>query len=76
MTKSAVAALLRNFLSGQGGEWDWDDFISIPLDDAETDKIRIQCAELPDKYPPQAQGAYCSEEGMEVLKSLLRECES
>ena len=44
-----VAETIRNFLSGSGGDWDWDDFISCPLRDAQLDGLRRRAAsvELP-----------------------------
>jgi hypothetical protein len=70
-TAAAIAAQIDSFLSGQGSEWDWDDFISVRIDDPELDRIRIVCAELPAKFPPQVHGAYCSDEGIAVLRNLL-----
>jgi hypothetical protein len=41
-----VAAYLRDFLNGGGGEWDWDDFTSIPIANPELEDIRGQAAML------------------------------
>jgi hypothetical protein len=35
-----VEGYLRDFLDGGGGEWDWDDFTSIPITDPSLDRIR------------------------------------
>ena len=37
-----VAATIRAFLEGAGGDWDWDDFTSCPLRDPQLDSIRKQ----------------------------------
>ena len=44
-----VAQTIREFLDGSGGEWDWDDFLSWPLRNAELEDIRRKAAtiELP-----------------------------
>ena len=66
-----VATYLRNFLTGQGGEWDWDDFTSIRIKDPFLEDIRMRCASLPDKFPPTKPGYYCSDEGLIELQRLL-----
>ena len=72
--KSEIAQVIENFLSGKGGRLDWDDFISIPIkNDPELNAIRIRCAELPDSYPPDLPGHYCSDEGIGVLQSVLND---
>jgi len=37
-----VAAAIRAFLEGTGGDWDWDDFTSCPLRDPQLNSIRKQ----------------------------------
>jgi len=32
-TPEEVAGFLRDFAEGTGGEWDWDDFTSVPITD-------------------------------------------
>jgi hypothetical protein len=39
-TAAEVAAYLRDFIEGRGGEWDWDDFESVPITDPDLDRIR------------------------------------
>jgi hypothetical protein len=39
-TPAEVAGFIRDFLESRGGEWDWDDFTSVPLDDPELESIR------------------------------------
>jgi hypothetical protein len=41
-----VLRMLRDFLSGDGGERDWDDFTSCPLEDPKLDQIRIDAASV------------------------------
>src|SRR3954454_3722222 len=42
LTADDVASYLRNFLEGGGGEWDWDDFTSIPITDPSLEAIRYE----------------------------------
>jgi len=62
-----VTRYLRAFLDASGGEWDWDDFTSIPLADPTLESIRQRAAsvELP-----------ISEEGRRTLRALLAEAEA
>lgn len=41
-----VAQYLRDFLDERGGEWDWDDFISIPIADPRLEDIRERATAL------------------------------
>ena len=70
--KAQVATYLRNFLTGAGDPWDWDDFISTPLDDLALDRVRIRCGEMPDRFPPERANEYCSEKGIEELSAILQ----
>jgi len=40
-TRDEVADYIENFLNGNGGPWDWDDFTSVRIDDPELDQVRI-----------------------------------
>lgn len=44
-----MAAIIRAFLDGTGGQWDWDDFTSCALSDPDLDDIRVRAGavELP-----------------------------
>jgi len=71
LRKQDAAGEIESFLLGNGGTWDWDDFISVSVKgDAEVNAIRIWCALLPEIYPPDRPGKYCSEEGMQVLRRI------
>ena len=62
-----VARYLSAFIESTGGEWDWDDFISIPIANSKLEAIRRRAVEI--DLPVQS-------EGMEMLKSLLAEAEA
>lgn len=61
-----VATRLRDFLTGTGGPWDWDDFTSIPLADARLDDIRLRACAV--ALPLEA-------DGRATLERLLAEAE-
>ena len=54
LTAKDVESYLRGFLEGTGGDWDWDDFTSIPITDPTLDGIREEAAFLP--LPLDAEG--------------------
>jgi hypothetical protein len=69
LSKADVVRLIDDFITGSGGQWDWDDFISIPLDDPALEHVRLEAARLPDRFPP-AQFGYTSAEGLAELRRL------
>ncbi|CAH0353611.1 hypothetical protein SPH9361_02507 [Sphingobium sp. CECT 9361] len=64
--RQCVFETIGAFLSGSGGKWDWDDFISCSLMNPELDKIRRQAAAI--DLPLDAEGA-------DTLKALLVQVE-
>jgi hypothetical protein len=57
---------LEKFIAETEGEWDWDDFCSIPLTDPELDDIRERACEF---APPLG----LTDEDREELRNLLAE---
>ena len=47
-TPQEVVGYLRDFIEGTGGDWDWDDFVSIQIADPRLDSIS--------KFPDVGQG--------------------
>ena len=62
-----VAGFIRDFIEGTGGDWDWDDFISVPIKDPKLETIRDEATmvELP-----------VTATGLEELKRLLERAEA
>lgn len=75
LSREEVAEYIDNFLQNRGGDYDWDDFTSIPLDyDPYLEGIRLKCGAVRDEYPPPpGVAAYCNEQGMQVLREMLDE---
>jgi hypothetical protein len=64
---------IRDFLEGTGGKWDWDAFTSIPLGFSDLEAVQNFCAYLSITHP--YPGAYCSEEGFNLMRQKLEELE-
>ena len=71
LSKGQVANIIEDFLEGRGDTWGWDDFISTRIQDPELERVRLLCVELPDRFPPKKPEYYCSDEGLEVLRTLV-----
>ena len=65
--KHEVAQLIRSFLDGSAGKWDWDDFTSIPQADPEMEAIRAKLIAIHDEFPADRPGEYCNDEGAAEL---------
>jgi len=76
LTREDVISYMENFLANKGEAHDWDDFISIPIDDAELDLIRDRCAQLPEEFPPVSKNQYCGPAGQAVLMTFLKQLKS
>lgn len=72
-TRADVADTLEALLNGTGRRHDWDVFVSRPLADPHLEAIRTRCAHLPLQFPPQRPGQYCSDAGMQTIRSLISE---
>jgi hypothetical protein len=64
---------IQKFLNGTGGAYDWDDFLTFPIYDQRLDAIRIECAELRDKFPPGSCRQYCGDEGLTRLQEIVEQ---
>ncbi|HXB57664.1 MAG TPA: hypothetical protein VN461_23085 [Vicinamibacteria bacterium] len=73
LTASQVADTLEGFVDGTAGPYDWDDFLSLPLQDPRLEAIRLRCLSLDEEFPPRLPGEFCSEEGAEVIREYVRE---
>jgi len=65
-TPEEVAGFLRDAAEGTGGEWDWDDFTSVPITDPRLEAIRVEADLIP--LPINA-------EGLQKLRDLIRRAE-
>jgi hypothetical protein len=70
-TTEEVIQEIAKFLNRVGGAYDWDDFLTIPINDPMLDAIRIECLDLRENYPPGKKRQYCSDEGLKRLEVIL-----
>lgn len=68
LSKADVAKYLEDFVNNQGGERDWDDFTSIPIEDPELDKVRQFCEEARLRWPAPDGRGWCSDEGLDQIR--------
>jgi hypothetical protein len=66
-TADEVADYLRDFLNDTRGDWDFDDFTSIPIADPQLESIRDRACRVQEPM---------TDEGLETLRSLLAEAEA
>lgn len=69
-TDSEVRQIIQNFISGDGKDWDWDDFISLKISDPYLEGVRKIAEDLPKRYPPKVSGHYCNEDGQKKLRII------
>ncbi len=69
-SKEEVITYIENFIAGEGGDWDWDDFTSVPIADPRLERVRQQCLDAPELWPPVQPGQYCNHEGLSELSKL------
>jgi hypothetical protein len=73
LTREEVAQTLEGFINGTGGQWDWDDFMSSPIEDNKLELIRLRSSGLDSEFPPKQIGSFCNEAGLEVIRSYIAE---
>jgi hypothetical protein len=63
-----VADIIERFLDGTGGRWDWDDFVSIAVDEPELEEVRQRCEATRDElYCDQ----WCGPAGFAELRRII-----
>jgi hypothetical protein len=72
-SRNQVADLLDSFLGEENGSKAWDAFLSFPLEDENLETIRIRCANLDREFPPDIDGQFCSDKGIEVIRAYIAE---
>ncbi len=71
MTREEVIGVIERFLSNTPKHpWEWDDFVSVPLDDKDLDRVRQICEAAHTRYPPVGRG-YTNEEGLHIIQKAL-----
>lgn len=64
-TPDDVVGFLRDFLEGTGGDWDWDEFESVPIADPDLESVRRRALRAAPPNPD-----------LNQLRALLAEAEA
>ena len=75
-TAEEVALIIEQFLDGRCGDWDWDDFLSIGIQEPELETVRRRCSAVWEEYPSGKPGEYCNADGLAVLRQIAQELRS
>lgn len=73
MNREELADLIERFVSGEVGDWEWDDFTSIRSDDGLIEQVRQQANAIRDRFPPDDGHSYCSSRGVAELRRLAQD---
>ena len=74
LSNKEVAEVIQHFIDGTDHKWEWDDFVSVQIDDPFLESIRKRCSEIEKEFPvPGKKGLVVNEEGIEVLKTIVKE---
>jgi hypothetical protein len=76
LTAKDVRSILGRFLDGTAEPYEFDDFVSLSIEDPRLDAIRERCAGLSSEFPPEVRGHYCGEGGVEVMRRFMKELEN
>ncbi|QEF97956.1 hypothetical protein Mal15_20020 [Stieleria maiorica] len=63
LCRAEVVQIIERFLSGEGGAYEWDDFLSLPIADPNLDRVRQQCVRVD----------WASKKGRESIERILAE---
>lgn len=74
-TKEEYLSFLRSWSDGTSGDWDFDDYTSVKIKDADLEKVRLRLLDLPNLYPSNVMGYYCNEKGWSEIVSMIKELE-
>ena len=72
--RKRISDLIKRFLDGTVGPYEWDDFISVRQRDAELELIRLECVNIRSLYPTIS--GYCSPTGLDRLKIIAESLDS
>lgn len=76
LTKLEVIEILKRFIRNESTDYEWDDFVSVPIANDELDEVRLKCLNLPERFPSENKGQYCSDEGLRCLEEILKNLEN
>ena len=80
LSREEVLDYLRRMDAGEVDDYGWDNFVNVPLKDAELDEIRERCSEIwedaMNEYLISDEDLRLNEKGREEIKRLIEQCEA
>ena len=75
MNKDEIADLILKFIDDAEdlGKWEWDDFTTIRAKDPAVEAIRLAVLEIEQRFPPESNRGWCSEEGIHEMRKIAME---
>jgi hypothetical protein len=68
-----VADAIEAFLTKSDVFGEWNAFLETPQRDRRLEQLRVNCIHLPGEYPPQREGEYCGQEGVDLLDTCIKQ---
>ena len=76
ITNKDASTIIRNFVSGGGGQYEWDDFESVEHKNPETDLALRLCWFFARKYPAKKSTEYCGQQARRYFLIIADALES
>ena len=74
MTYREVADTLEAFVEGRGGQWDWDDYMSLTFfADPYLKHVQERMIHLSNEFPAGRGQGFCNPEGLQVIRDYVTE---
>ncbi len=70
--RAEVSDIIEDFVDVTG-KYDFGEFLYTPIQDPELDTIRLRCLKVPEEFPSEDEGIWCSEEGVSEIGRIGKE---
>jgi len=68
-----VRNTLQRIVDDTEGVYEIDDCFSVAFNDARLENIRRQLWTLPDDFPPETEGRFCGQAGMDIIRGWIQD---
>ena len=68
-----IRSTLQHIADGTDGVYELDDCFSVAFDDPKLESIRQHLWRLPDEFPPETKGRFCSQAGMDIIRGWIQD---
>lgn len=77
VTRNEIIETIYDFLDGTSNDaWAWSDFLDTQFSDKKIEDVRLEIIQISQSYPATQDGWWCSAEGLEALKVIVKRLES